>query len=349
MIVYQNIRLLPFALFSSVVDPMGVMVNGGSIRDAWTTMKRAVAEIPKGLKADTRADEGTKLAEDLGVIVKASLQHALGTSFNQGVVGKTGQKINDAFFRFNMMEQWNTSVRVGATQAAIGFIKKHADGHNTHSARYMKELGLRAGDIKVLNGKMAMSEADGLTPAEALRVRAAVNMWVDGAVLRPDAADAAIWMNDPHYMLFSHLKRFAHSFHHTIIKRVIHEARNGNYAPAAALTSYIPMMLAADMAKGVLQGGGETPEWKKNWTAADYLMNATERAGVFGVGQYGIEALHGNWGALAGPTVEQLSDAVKVMGGRESMRSFVLHAMPANSLYSTWAKSGKNDTFDNPE
>ena len=156
-------------------------------------------------------------------------------------------------------------------------------------------------------------------------------------------------MNDPHFMLISHLKRFIHTFHHTILKRVYHEFKNGNYAPAIALTSYIPIMLASDMIKGMLQGGGDTPEWKKNWTASEYLMNAAERAGVFGVGQYGIEALHGNWGALTGPTLEQITDAVSVMGGRESLRSFALHAMPANALYATWAKSGKNDTFDNPE
>jgi len=349
MIVYQNIRLLPLAIFSSVVDPMGILVNGGAIKDAWGTFKRAVSEIPKGLRGDMRADEMTRLAEDLDVITKASLQHALGTSYNQGMVGKTGQKINDAFFRFNMMEQWNTSVRVGATQAALGFLKKHAAGHNQHSARYMKELGLNASDVKVVNGKVATSVAEGLSEAQAARVKSAVNQWVDGAHLRPDAADAATWMNDPHFMLISHLKKFVFAFHHTIIKRVIHETKNGNYAPAAALTSYIPIMLAADLTKGLLQGGGEVPEWKKNWTAADYLMNATERAGVFGVGQFAVEAAHGNWGALTGPTLEQLGDAVSVMGGRESMRSFALHSMPANALYATWAKAGKNDTFDNPE
>lgn len=349
VVVYQNVRLLPLAIFSSVVDPMGILVRGGGIKDAWNTLKRAVSEIPKGLRGDTRADEITRLAQDLDTITNASLQHALGTSYNQGMVGKTGQRINDTFFRLNLMEQWNTSVRVGATEAALGFLAKHAPGHNAHSARYMKELGIQAGDIKVVNGRTATTVADGLTPEQAARVKSAVNQWVDGAHLRPDAAESAIWMNDPHFMLISHLKRFVFAFHHTIIKRVIHEAKHGNYAPAVALTSYIPIMLASDMLKGVLQGGGDTPEWKKNWTATDYLMNATERAGLFGVGQFGIEALHGNWGALTGPTVEQLTEAVEVMGGRKSMKSFVTHAMPANALYSTWAKEGKNDTFDNPE
>ena len=36
--------------------------------------------------------------------------------------------------------------------------------------------------------------------------------WVDGAVLRPDAADKPLWMSDPHWALVAHLKQFVFTF-----------------------------------------------------------------------------------------------------------------------------------------
>ncbi|HOY80093.1 MAG TPA: hypothetical protein PLN33_19935 [Hyphomonadaceae bacterium] len=119
-----------------------------------------------------------------------------------------------------------------------------------------------------------------------------------------------------------------------------HEYQNGNYTPAMALMSYVPMMIAADMAKGLIQGGGEEPEWKQNWGVGDYVAAGVERAGLLGVGQFGVDMLRDavrggtGVGALAGPTVEQFAEAARMLGGRESFGQFVLKSMPANALYS---------------
>lgn len=350
MIVYQNIRLLPLAIFSSVVDPMGVLVRGGEVKDAWNTFKRGVREIPKGLRGDTSLDESARIADTLGVIDNAALVHDLGALYSQGMVGNTARKINDAFFRFNLMEQFNRSMRVGATEAALKFMERHSTGTaSAHSARWMRELGLMRGDVQVVNGRVALTQADGLTAAQEARVRTAVNRWVDGAVLRPDAADKPIWMNDPHWALVAHLKQFVYAFHHTILKRVGHEMRNGNYAPAMALASYVPVMIAADAAKGMLQNGGDEPEWKKNWGVEDYLAHGVQRAGLLGVGQLGVDAYTDvqrggtGVGALAGPTLEQLGDAMQVLGGNKQFESFALRAMPANALYSGYLNEERAD------
>lgn len=350
MIVYQNIRLLPLAIFSSVVDPMGVLVRGGEVKDAWNTFKRGIREIPKGLRGDTSLDESARIADTLGVIDNAALVHDLGALYSQGMVGNTARKINDAFFRFNLMEQFNRSMRVGATEAALKFMERHAAGTaSAHSARWMRELGLMRGDVQVVNGRVALTQADGLTAAQEVRIRTAVNRWVDGAVLRPDAADKPIWMNDPHWALVAHLKQFVYAFHHTILKRVGHEMRNGNYAPAMALASYVPIMIAADAAKGMLQNGGDEPEWKKNWGLEDYVAHGVQRAGLLGVGQLGVDAYTDvqrggtGVGALAGPTLEQLGDAMQVLGGNKQFESFALRAMPANALYSGYLNEERAD------
>lgn len=170
-------------------------------------------------------------------------------------------------------------------------------------------------------------------------MRAAINTWVDGAVLRPDAAHRPLWMNDPHFALISHLKQFVYAFHETILKRVGHEIDHGNFAPLAALAAYVPVMIASDMAKDMVRGGGDVPEWKRNWGAGDYLWSGVERAGLLGVGQFRHDALAdlhrggSGVGALSGPTVEQLIDGVRVAGGRAEFRPFAVDSMPANDLY----------------
>lgn len=355
MIVYQNIRLLPLAVFSMAVDPMGTMVRGGTVGDAWASFKRGIREIPKGLRGDTSADEATQLAMDLGTIDNAMLQHAIGSTYTQGVVGDTARKINDTFFRYNLVEQMNTSMRVGATQAARRFLAKHAGGDfSQHSTRYLSELGLKPSDIVVKDGDVLLTEAEGLTSEQAAKMRSAVNQWVDGAVLRPDAADKPVWMNDPHFMLFGHLKQFVYAFQHTILSRMVHEYKHGNYVPAMALASYVPMMIAADLAKGFIQGGGDQPEWKKGWDMADYLGNGIQRAGLLGVGQLGVDVLGDikrgdtGLGALMGPTVGQLGDAVETIGGRKQFSSFATHSLPANQLFNAAFGAERPDpTFSN--
>lgn len=342
MIVYQNIRLLPLAIFSSVIDPLGVMVRGGSVGDAWHTFTRGIREMKKNFQDSPTSDASTQLAETMGTIDNAALIHNIGALYSQGMVGDTGRKINDAFFRYNLMEQFNSSMRVGATEAALKFLTKHADGTaSPHSQRWLAELGLKAGDVQhdAALGRPKLFQHEGLTAEQEGKMRAAVNRWVDGAVLRPDSADKPIWMNDPHWALVAHLKQFVYSFHETILKRVAHELEHGNYTPAMALASYVPVMMAADFVKGMIQGGGQEPEWKKNWTAGDYVWSGVERAGLLGVGQFRSDMLSDirnggiGVGALAGPTIEQLTDAVRVAGGRESMGHFALKSMPANALY----------------
>jgi hypothetical protein len=137
----------------------------------------------------------------------------------------------------------------------------------------------------------------------------------------------------------AHLKQFVYSFQETILKRVVNEARYGNVAPAYALAAYIPFMIAADAMKGVIVGGGSQPDYKSGWDAEDYLFSGVQRAGVFGVGQFGLDIakdVHRGGlgiGSLLGPTVEQLGDAVSVAAGPQQFKTFALNALPANSLF----------------
>lgn len=350
MIVYQNIRLLPLAVFSSIVDPVGIMVRGGTVGDAWTAFKRGIAEIPQSYGRAGKADSSSEAAELIGAIDSAMLTSVMGDIYTQGMVGGVAQKINTAFFKYNLMEGLNRSFRVGATEAAMRFVVRHHAGGTAHSARWMAELGLKAGDIKVMpDGRPALTAAEGLSAEQERRVHAALNQWVDGAVLRPDAADKPLWMNDPRWALVSHLKQFVYSFQKVILARVVHEIQRGNYTPLMALAAYVPVMIAADFAKGALQGGGDQPEWKKGWDMGDYLSHGVQRAGLLGVGQFGVDVSEdmsrggSGLGALVGPTIEQFGDVVQVLGGQREFGSVALKSMPANALYAEYARNGAVD------
>jgi hypothetical protein len=223
----------------------------------------------------------------------------------------------------------------------MSFIQRHADGTaSKHSERWLRELGLTKDDVKTdASGRLKVLMTDGLTREHAAKMAMAVNRWVDGAILRPDAVDKPPWMSDPHFALVAHLKQFVFSFQETLLKRVAHEMTHGNYTPAMAMASYVPTMLAADFLKGMIQGGGQQPAWKQDWDAQDYLANATERGGLYGVGQFGVDVFHdlrrggSPVGALSGPTLQQLGDAANLMGGKESFKSFAIGSMPAHALY----------------
>jgi len=101
-------------------------------------------------------------------------------------------------------------------------------------------------------------------------------------------------------------------------------------------------MMAADMAKGLIQGAGSQPSWKQGWDIGDWLESSIQRAGLFGVGQFGIDVAKSvrqqgtGFGAAFGPTAGQLGDMVSLAGGHGEFAHTLVEAMPANSLWSGW-------------
>jgi hypothetical protein len=340
MMVYQNVRLLPMMLFSSMVDPLGIMVRGGKLGDAWGAYKRGAKELFSAWKDHPTFDHQTEMATTMGIIDNANLSHTMGATFGGGLSGGTAEKINNAFFKYNFAEQVNQSMRVSAMEAAKRFIVRHVDHPTAHSERYLRELGLTAKDV------LKDSQGELLMDPKNLKTKMALNRWVDGAVLRPDAADKPVWMNDPHYALIGHLKQFAFAFQETILKRITHEAAHGNYTPMLAVASYIPVMFAADAAKSLVTSGSLEPDWKNGWSLADHIGYETQRAGLLGVGQFSVDAMNDmkeggtGIGRLLGPTIEQLAEVAQLAGGRKQFGSVALHAMPANALYANWVNSG---------
>lgn len=342
--VYQNVRLLPMALFSSIVDPLGMLARGASMRDAYDGFLRGMSEVVKnwgemitGEAKERKTDKWERLAMAVGSVDAAVFNHHVSDEYASVFMSAGAKKINDFMFKANGMEAWNRGMRVAATRAAALFILRHKSLPDAHSERWLAEIGLKPADIHVdadgnlVTNKHALAAQLGIDVMDAAkqveRVHYAINRWVQGAVLTPNAAQRPAWGSDPHYSMFFHLKQFSYSFHQTILKRAVKEMNHGNLAPMGAFAWYIPVMIASDITKGLIQGGGELPAHMKGMDLGDWVAHGAERAGLLGVGQMGVDAGQ-DIASIGGPAVEQIIDAFS-----DPLERTAIKAAPAHSLY----------------
>lgn len=349
MMVYQNVRLLPLTLFASVVDPMGMIARGATMREAFEAFQRGIQEVFRGWADLFRqepkgalSDKWTKLAEHIGAVDAAILSHHASEEYSSTYLSHGAKQINDAFFKINGMEAWNRGMRVGAVKSAAAFIARHKALPDVHSQRWLTELGLTPdqitldGEGNLITDMQDLVDQTGVSKTEAKRqidaIHAALNRWTLSAVLTPNAAQRPAWSSDPHYSLFFHLKQFSYSFHQTILKRAVKEMNYGNMGPIAAFAGYIPVMIASDVMKGLIVGGGTLPNHMQGMDLGDWVMHGLERSGTLGIGAIGVDASQDMF-SVFGPGVEQLVDGIT-----EPIADTTLRAMPLNPLVRAMAE-----------
>jgi hypothetical protein len=343
--VYQNVRLLPMALFSSIVDPLGMVARGATMKEAFDAFLQSTGEVFRNWKEmivgkgdEARLpDEWERLAMAVGSVDAAVFNHHVSDEYASAFMTPGAKKVNDFFFKANGMEAWNKGMRVAATRSAVNFILRHRTGPETHSVRWLEEIGLTPGDIHVdpegrlITDKHTLAAQLGITKEQAAgkveKIHIAINRWVQGAVLTPNAAQRPAWSSDPHWSMFFHLKQFAYSFHQTILKRAVNELEYGNLGPIGAFIWYVPVMIASDLMRGLIQGGGELPSHMQGMDAGDHILRGLERSGVFGIGVVGVDAGQ-DIASLGGPAVEQIIDAM-----RDPLERTMIKAAPAHGLY----------------
>ena len=161
-------------------------------------------------------------------------------------------------------------------------------------------------DIQELpDGSLAVTEADGLTAAQARKLRTALFKFVDSAVLRPNAAHRPIWGNDPRFMLLIHLKQFSFSFQNVILKNMKKELNFGNAKPAMVLLGAIPLIMISDLLKNASTGNLDA-----NLTFGQALAHGVARSGLLGTKAFYTDAssdmLHGHMPGVSflGPAFE---------------------------------------------
>lgn len=306
-VVYENLRLLSMSLFSQFIDPLGVMVNGGTLSDAFNTFKRGIVGVVHGWKGTQPQDEMTALARRIGIIDSHHLLNSMGSLYSSLYLGKTARKWNDRLFRWNGVEMFTQQSRVGAMETGIELILHHLkQTDQEQSKRFLDELGLKPEDKRLMKG----DELDYTSP----EIQQALMRFVDRSIVRPNAAIRPAYGSDPRAQILFHMKGFTYAFHKVILEKIAHEAKHGNYDPAfTAVLAYVPVMIAADTVRGLLSTGGDEPDWKKKWTLGDYVTHGVERAGLLGIPQLALDTVR--WGPteLTGPASEQIVRAGKTV------------------------------------
>lgn len=324
MMTYQIIRLLPLMIFSSMLDPNGIRVAGGDWDDMfnaykrgfvglWTNWKDMFLGNPFGSHAP---DELELAALAAGVINSDAINEERGDVHSSEYSSGTTRRINHAFFKAIGITQWDRDMRIMATAAARKAIVNHYN--NTvpeHSARWLREVGLKRSDVYLNDkGELIVSAAELMKVKKIKNVATAqkmlepthfaVNRWVSRAIVSPNAGLRPTRASDPHYAMFFQFKSFTYAFQETTMRYALHEAQNGNRTAALQLLRGVPIMIAADMTKAMVTGGGSLPGYMANWTLLDWIGHGINRAGLTGTGSFATDILSGNIsGTLAGPSV----------------------------------------------
>jgi hypothetical protein len=342
-----NFAVLPLALFSSLVDPLGNMIRTGDVRTAWTSYKAGMREVVnaarRGAGQDVKLDEATKLARLMGIVSEESMLEIIGNTDNGMFMNTTLKKLNTLFFNAIGLEPWTNGTRVGSMIVGMDYLWE-----NRTNEKVLDALGLKRGDVQRNedNGFLKISVHDGLTnEAQAKRMQEAMFRFVDSAMLRPNAAQRPIWMSDLRFIMFGHLKQFTFSFHNTILKQVIANAKDAETATKTItaimpLLAYVPVMMAADGLREVISGRSDEEDEDD---FGDTVRRAVQRSAVTGVYTFGFDAFDdvrfegAPISTFLGPVADQAFKIGHAMVDPD--RSFGQAAMrvaPGHALWSHW-------------
>lgn len=316
LLFVQNINALPLAVFSQMLEPLQLALRKNAMAGSLDALFRGIKDMPRTFKAidkKVNPDYWENFAYQVGSAPHRIVNDVMTRLMNGMHLGGAVGKLNERFFRYNFMEQWNRSMHIESTKHAVEFLKESARGqHGEHSERFLKELGLTKDEvlkaIKSENYKGQSYETLHLTD----NIERAIVQYVDEAMAHPNTGSNAMWMNDPRFALLAQMKRFTFSHSKYVLDRGMKEAKLGNAFPLAPAVIAMPWMLAADGLRDTLTMAEHNQ--RANWGAWDYAKHSFERAGHAGRGQFFNDAMNavGRGSspveALGGPTVEMFGN-----------------------------------------
>lgn len=340
MQAYQNARLLPLSLLSSLVDPLGIAVRtGGDMSLAYDSWKEGM----RSLRDVATRKELQGMLEQIG-----SADDMPAIAFTAGFGShkdSLAHKVNETVFKWNGMSTWVRTTRYMAVVAAHGFLLKHGRGESEQSRRYLAELNLQPREIpRDPNNK---HRVELLTPSEYKRasgdrkdlddrLKSALQEFVDNAVLRPNSTQQPLWYSDPYMGLITQYKAFGYAIFNQIGGRIAHEWKHGNHRVLLAAMAYVPVGMMAELLREFIQYGFDGHPKRAEWGATDYASLATQRSGLFGPQTATLTDIAGDFqyrrtpgASLTGPVIGQ---ATNFMDGKDTAGDFE-SALPASPLW----------------
>lgn len=353
IMAYQNVRVLPLSLLSSLVDPLGPAVRMGGWKD-WGDLRAHWTALHDGIIA-AAGGKSMRHLRDLGDAIDMAddYQNSENLSNGYGGEGMSGlaRKASDAMFKYNGMTGWTKATRYMALSLGQHFLLKHAadaePGANG-SARYLRELNVKASDIKPgqFGGVKLLSDAERQVASKEMveaddRVRDALNRFVDESILRTDTTQHPLWMDDPAFRLAAQYKQFQYAFADQIIGRIEHELNYSNFHVLGPTMAYLPITMVAEAIRGLIQYGPGGNPHHREMGPIEYGEFAGQRAGILGPRMRYMLPGGANEGheyaemldIPMGPSVTQAEDIGKTITGKRSARSTAIESLPASPVY----------------
>lgn len=299
-----NMLLLPLAVFSQLIEPLQLAFRKNSLRGVGRSYWRGIRDLTRAFKNTTHArDDMERLTLSLGLVGNSAITSLMADVYSDLSVHGKINRFNQTFFRFNLMESWHRSMNVAAVQNAIEFLIENTLRPGKHSTRFLSELGLTPTHVK-------LALRDGELDTTRPEIRKAILTFVDQSLAHPNTSTNAMWMNDPHFALIAHLKRFTWAHSQNILHRASTEAfTHKNYAALLPIALAVPFMGAVDFVKyGITMSPVDD-----NWSFFDWLGHSMARVslgrtfgtssdlwGSFEQGHYGVDALAPSAAILTG-------------------------------------------------
>ena len=315
-----NLFHLPYSVLSAMVDPIYIGVRSASMQEAWNAYKLGIQSMfdTFSQKEGRLSGDAAKFAEDVGLIAQAGIAEPMGDFFSAMSLEGASKKINAQFFRWNLLQGWERAMFASSAMAAQRFLIRHAENANEHSAEYLKELGLKPEDITVRpDGHLAVFENDGLTKEQAARIQNAIYKFSHQSAARPTAMTNPIWMNDPHFALIAHMKRFIMAQSAGVLAWMDKQRETKNFYPLAIAALAVPIQLASGQVRNLFTGGRSMPD---DFMSA-FIQGASE-AGLMGRWHFGYDVANSayhNLGAgigvdaIAGPAIQDFLGAMRAL------------------------------------
>lgn len=337
---YQNVRLLPMAVLSSLVDIANPYIRSRGSVGIVESMKN----LRKAFKAHKLAGGNLyDMAATHGLISDKVAAESMNERINSPYMSEGAQKVNEKFFRLIWLQQFTNVSRMYAAETAKTFLVQHATKPTKHSKRYLEELGVTPQQVKQWNkdGRKTWLVDDNASPTDQA-VQLAINNFVQSSVFLPNAAQRPAWASDPKWMLVWHLKQFMWSIGKVVIQGAWREAKHrpemkDKLMVALPFLAMLPLAMLGmeirDWMKYELMPWreGEPPWQADSW--GEYSFDAVRRTGMFGPLDVLLSANDtANWGGFAvlslfGPTAMQFNDFVT-----DPFSTSIPKALPVTSI-----------------
>jgi hypothetical protein len=313
-----NMSLLPFSVFSQLVEPLQLAHRKNDVRASTEALFYTFKNLPRSYDfANKKMKPGMwqKISAEMGATLDRQTVSMMADMMNEIPITGKLEKANKWFFRVIGMEQHARNMHEMANKFAHEYLMEY-DVDTPEGRKQLATLSLKPGDIKYTTYEFEGKQHK-IVDYHDPKMRSAIIRFVNESMAHPDAGTNAAWMNNPHFALITHLKRFTFAFSHHVLGRALEQLKAGEYARLAPIALLVPWAIAASALKFALTPADD--EYREKWGVSDYLIDGVNRSTLFGrlsiPHDMGTNASWGGSGVEAlSPTSDVLADLARSYG-----------------------------------